>query len=329
MNKRVAGALIFILFALGVLSLGTWRVFSKSTLYFKPEVAQFRELFRRPLDGVLVERERESLHRPIAIVIDNGTDAQPFRGVGEARLIFETIAEGNITRLLAIYDPAMLPDTVGPVRSVRPYFVSWAGEVNAVLIHVGGSPDGLTAVDTLDHINEFYDGSFFFRDRTRRPPHNIFTSRELLHVALEEKQFAPTTTFPFWTYADIEHGSALVQRLDINFSIPQYRVRWEYNQAEKKYRRVREGERETLFADSIVVMAVQAKVLDRELRRSLTLEGEGRAWVFTRGGVQVGTWIKKSENERTQFIDANGKPLVLSPGVTWVEVIDDVGKLEF
>ena len=331
--QRVNKRNIFI-WALGVLlflaiAFGTWNFFSKTTLFFNNGSSLPRETVRRLIDGVLVERESEKIKRPVAIIIDNSADGQPFQGPKEARLIYETIAEGNITRILAIYDGGALPEIVGPVRSVRPYFASWASEVNAILVHVGGSPDGLKAVEGYDHINEFYDGRFFSRDSKRVPPHSIFTSSKLLRESFEEKRFAPTTTFEMWSYADVIPQTAGALNIDVNFSINEYNVRWEYNDTIRVYERSRNGIKENLFADSIVVMTVPTKVVDRELRRNLALLGEGRAWIFTRGGVTVGKWVKKSLGDRTQFINSDGTLIPLAPGITWVEVIDDEGRLRF
>ncbi|MCP5939883.1 DUF3048 domain-containing protein, partial [Klebsiella pneumoniae] len=64
--------------------------------------------------------------RPVTgVMIENSTDARPQSGLDQAGVVFEAIAEGGITRFLALFQDTQ-PDYVGPVRSSRPYYVQWA-----------------------------------------------------------------------------------------------------------------------------------------------------------------------------------------------------------
>jgi hypothetical protein len=77
------------------------------------------------------------------VVIDNyAPDARPQTGLNRASLVFETLAEGGITRLMAIYLERDAP-IVGPVRSARIYFNSWADGLQAIYAHAGGNSDAL------------------------------------------------------------------------------------------------------------------------------------------------------------------------------------------
>ena len=77
-----------------------------------------------PIDG---ERVPDALagRRPIAIIVDNYPDARPQWGLSQATRVYETITEGGVTRYLAIFGPRDV-DRVGPVRSVRTQFLSYA-----------------------------------------------------------------------------------------------------------------------------------------------------------------------------------------------------------
>lgn len=289
---------------------------------------------QRLLDGIkLVNKDKTDL-RPIAVVIDNSFDSWPFSGVENALLVYETIAEGAITRLLTIYDYDMLPQTIGPVRSLRPYFIDWANEVDAIIVHVGGSPEALYKIDKYDHINEFYEEEYFWRDDVKEPPHDVYTSNELILKGINEKSFATTTTFTAWQYGEdgkvSQSNETVIDQLTVNFSIDPYMVSWLYDKKKRIYNRyVNHLPSLGVQAKNIIVQAVPAQVIDAELRRKLSLVGEGRAWVFNRGGVIVGTWKKEKENDRTRFFDNEGSEVILTPGTTWVEVIDDEGKISF
>ena len=67
---------------------------------------------------------------PLAIMIENHPQARPQIGLTSASIVYETLAEGGITRFMGIFGPT-LPTTVGPVRSARTYYVDWAEEYNA------------------------------------------------------------------------------------------------------------------------------------------------------------------------------------------------------
>jgi hypothetical protein len=50
------------------------------------------------------------------------------------------------------------------------------------------------------------------------------------------------------------------------------------------------------------------------------LIGEGEAWVLTDGKVVKGRWRRTSAEAVTEYLDANGAPIRLTPGRTWVEL---------
>ena len=144
----------------------------------------------RLLDGRLVHRQRANL-KPVAMVIENHAEARPLAGLDQASIVYEIVVEGDITRFLAIFDGDFSVKKIGPVRSIRPFFIDLAEEWGAVLLHSGGSPDGLTQVKTSSvfDINEISsDGIYFWRDANRTPPHNLYTSSALVNRALIAKK---------------------------------------------------------------------------------------------------------------------------------------------
>ena len=72
--------------------------------------------------------------RPIAVMIDNHSDAWPQAGLQDAYMVYEIIVEGGETRLMALFKGADV-DKIGPVRSARHYFIDYAME-NLSLIHI-------------------------------------------------------------------------------------------------------------------------------------------------------------------------------------------------
>ena len=79
----------------------------------------------------MVDLEQPTIVAPqkyFSVMIDNTTEVRPQSGLDQAMVVYEALAEGSITRLLAIFSLADLPDTLGPIRSARPYYLSWAND---------------------------------------------------------------------------------------------------------------------------------------------------------------------------------------------------------
>ena len=109
-------------------------------------------------------------------MIENSLDARPQSGINQAGVIFEAIAEGGITRFITLYQEAQ-PQYVGPVRSLRPYYIDWAAAFDAPIAHVGGSPDALKQIrNGGKDLDQFFNPGAYWRQSTRAAPHNVYTS---------------------------------------------------------------------------------------------------------------------------------------------------------
>ena len=133
------------------------------------------------LDGVMTDKESSQRH-PLAIIVENHPDARPQAGLTKASVVYEAIAEGGITRFLAVFGTNQA-DKVGPVRSARTYFVNWAEGYNAFFGHVGGNMDALDKIkaDKVYDLDEFAFGNDYWREGTGVAiEHTAFTSTENL-----------------------------------------------------------------------------------------------------------------------------------------------------
>jgi hypothetical protein len=286
--------------------------------------------FTRHIDGIGIEHLSEQSLRPFGVMIDNSSDARPSVGVEHASLVYETIVEGSITRLLALFDPQDLPEVVGPVRSLRPYYLAWAQEVDSIVTHVGGSPQALREVESEDNINEFSAGQFFYRDENRVAPHNAFSSKHGLLAAASLFEYATTTSFSSWQYANTQYSTDTpATEITVDFSLDPYEVVWKYNADMETYARYLDSVLEKSTAANIIVQIIPVHVIDEELRREVSYIGSGKALIFTKGVVILGNWTKESRDTRTHFTDNENRPILLNPGTTWVEIIDDEGRVTY
>lgn len=150
-----------------------------------------------PLNGKLFtaqEKEAWEMKRPLFVMIENSPDARPQSGLSDADVVFETVAEGAVTRFGAVfYCGVQVSDTeVAPVRSARTYFVDWASGFNLPLyVHVGGAnvpgpTDALGQISDYgwngeNDLNQFSIGyPTFVRNYNRIPGKEIATEHTMV-----------------------------------------------------------------------------------------------------------------------------------------------------
>ena len=117
-----------------------------------------------PINGELFTKEQMELwskKRPIVAVIENHTESRPQSGLSVADVVYEAVAEGGITRFLAVFYCGIADNnyTIGQIRSARVYFINYALEygINPLFVHWGGAnnidnnmPSGVKAKGQID-----------------------------------------------------------------------------------------------------------------------------------------------------------------------------------
>lgn len=295
------------------------------------------DLVRRYLDGVYVALGEENNY-PVAIMIDNFPDARPESSLARASIVYEAEAEGGVTRYLAIFSDLQNIKSIGPIRSARPYYVDWAEEYSAVYTHCGGSPDALVKIikDNVIDFNEFYNGSYFYREQRKAAPHNVYITGELITSFLK-KNSLEKGKFLTWNFKDdavlTERPQAATIRID--FPGDDYKVEWRYNQLDNFYERYLAGKLHTdedgkkIQAKNIIVQYIPAEEVDDKLRLDMKTVGEGKALVCLDGKCQEGKWQKKNTGSRTRFYDSNNNEFTFNTGTTWIEIVQPGYKVEF
>lgn len=101
-----------------------------------------------PINGQKYTAEEKSIwegRRPAVVMVENHVDSRPVNGLSKADWVYETVAEGGITRFAAVFYCGTAADDieVAPVRSSRVYFINWASEYGdrPLYVHVGGAND--------------------------------------------------------------------------------------------------------------------------------------------------------------------------------------------
>ncbi|MBU1167876.1 DUF3048 domain-containing protein [Patescibacteria group bacterium] len=297
-------------------------------------VEEDRNELERRTDGVLVATPEEANKFPVAIMIENLSTVRPQSGLEVANIVYETLAEGGITRFMAIFAGDSSKD-IHPVRSARPYYLEWVQEYKALYGHAGGSPQALEAISGLGvhDLNALSaDGKYFWRG-PGAAPHNLYTSTTLLERAVRDKGLLEETPdFQAWKFedeAELADRPEEVEDIKLNFSSGNYNVKYEYDRENNCYKRFHV---ETAHEDKVTGMQLCPKnVVIQEVppatsagekgRINLDVTGEGRVVVLTNGEAQDGTWKKVDRDDRTKFFDDSEEEIPLTRGQVWIEVI--------
>lgn len=279
------------------------------------------------LTGVQISPELNKM--PVTgVMIENSPDARPQAGLKDAGVVFEAIAEGGITRFLALFMEDQ-PDYIGPVRSVRPYYLDFLAPFDAAIAHAGGSAEGLAQIRSegikdLDHSG---NGATYQRVSNRFAPHNLYTSRAKL-LELQNRKGYTTSTFTGYPRKEKETPIAVPTAKSVDFDISRalYNVHYDYDAATNSYKRVLGGQPHTdeRSGEQIAPKVVIAIVTNRSQNGIYSVyqtTGAGTVMVFQDGGLVEGTWEKPNRKSMYTFKTADGKPLSLNPGRTWITMV--------
>lgn len=295
----------------------------------KPKPAPEAPKFYSPLTGNLVDSEAATTQPVTGIMIENSPDARPQSGLKNSGVVFEAIAEGGITRFLALYQEQK-PQLIGPVRSVRMYYVDWVAAFNASVAHVGGSSAALTEVRNGNYrdIDQFFNGAYYWRATDRYAPHNVYTSFEKLD-ALNAKKGYTSSTFTGFTRKDSKAvATPNATSIDVTISGPLYNSHYAYNATTNTYDRSEGGAAHMDREDGqisprvvIVLKVAESTVFEDGYREDINAIGTGVADIFQDGTVQEVTWTKNSKADQIKFTDASGQDVPLARGQTWITAV--------
>jgi hypothetical protein len=286
-----------------------------------------------PLDGGSVDLVVPPPQAGLAIMIENQADARPQTGLPDADVVYEALAEGGITRFIAVFLSGD-SSVVGPVRSLRHYFAFLAADYGADLVHIGASPEGFTWRDAmkLGYLDESAGDPGVWRVRSRPPPHNAYTDTAADRGFLLDRGRQRNRLWgPLRFSADAARGQEAADNLTLGFLPWAYRVGYTWDAGSERYLRFMDGlahldaqTGEQIAPATVVVQFADVEAIpgDPKLRLDVNLVGaSGDLVVFHNGTRREGTWTKPAPRTSTQWLDDHGNPLVIPPGPVWVEVL--------
>jgi hypothetical protein len=283
-----------------------------------------------PLDGVKVDKKISK--RPVAVMVENLDTIRPQSGLSQACVVVEALAEGGITRFMAIYGHHE-PEEVGPVRSARTHYVAIAKGFEALYAHCGASTYAEEAIknwSVLD-FDQFRYPQGFWRVSTRPRPHNLFTNVGKIRGVAAESGLEIEGEMPGWSFkpdlplAKRPEGQAI----SIGFSSAAYQVEYTYDRAGNTYLRRNGGQAhldklngEQLAPKNIIVLFVPTTLVSfGSGLLNVEIIGEGEGLFFQDGRAIKGRWQKASADDQFGFTNEEGDELELNRGQTWIEVV--------
>jgi hypothetical protein len=305
-----------------------------------------------PLDGMSTPRAR-AMRRPLAVIVENySPDSRPQSGLGAASTVIETLAEGGVTRFMALYLEHDAPK-VGPVRSTRIYFDRWAASFHSILAHVGGNDDAqallwnLPKVFNIDEnkweINLYNTGTpLFWRSTDRVAPHNMYVSTYKLrnYAAVHRQNWAYTNAYLLHKHPAAVKARGRATTIDISFADPlnptpvaDYAVHYTFNRSSDTYPRFMGGSPHVDAAtgkqlDPANVIIMKTPPASADALAGITPDsiniptvGRGQALFFRDGTVLKGTWKQPNRDAPLRFYDRLGRQVAFNPGQTWIEVV--------
>lgn len=293
--------------------------------------------YQYPLSGIKTDVEPSS--RAIAVMINNHPKARPQSGLQQADVVYEALAEGNVTRFLAIFESEM-PERIGPVRSARDYYIELAKGYDSLYIAHGYSPDAKQMLDRgyVDHLNGIrYDGILFERSSDRYAPHNSYISFDNILKGAEENSY-PMNTVPdplsFLDESQLENLTGIEgEGIVISYGDQTFDVQYEYDSETGKYHRYSAGEEmvdadsnEAVSIDNVFIVEMDHEVLDSEGRRAIDLTSGGRGYLLQNGMMNEVEW--KNKNGRILPV-IDGKTVAFAPGKTWISIVPSLDRVTY
>jgi hypothetical protein len=266
------------------------------------------------------------------VKIENAPESRPQSGLDRADVVYEELVEGGETRFLAVFRSTD-PGRVGPVRSVRPMDPALAAPFAGLFAYSGGIPAFVRALRPVAQdlgASTIGEGPPYVRVTGRPVPHNLYVdARGLWAKARPPYDRPPPEVF---AYADeAPAGGAPGGRLDLRFPGGDA-LRWQWRPG-RGYARSQAGVPFTqapggtqVTCDNVLVQLVDVRAsgfvdaAGAPVPESLVVGG-GQAWLLRDGRWFTGRWAKPDLRAVTSFTGADGRPLPLRPGRTWVEIL--------
>ncbi len=276
----------------------------------------------------------EGEYKPVMSVIENSKAARPQVGLQTADVVYEFPVEGGINRFVGVFSDKV-PEEILPVRSGRAPFLYIQSEWDAIFMHFGGSGSRGSSEYTF-YGNSLYnkikidlDGltgsknGIFKRVNTAPAPHNVMGNPSLAQK-LYDYEPSPLD----WKFdKTIYYPGDSVTNINLPFTTRSNNfVSYDYDFDKGTYQRSMSGvpfiaaETNKQLQVKNLIIQYSTYTTQAGIYKDWKMVGNGRADFYMGGMYVQGSWSKTSPTDPTVYLDAEGNPIVLKPGNTWIHI---------
>jgi len=289
--------------------------------------------------------------RPIAVMMPTDKIAQPSYGIGNAKILYEIMEEGEISRQMAIIDNWVGLEKIGNIRSCRLYYIPEATEWDPILVHFGGVFYMMYRIaeqdiDNLSGTSEYGTGGsapgskYFYRTSDKKAPHNAYissagiinASAELGYSLAIRPEYYNAQHFQFAQGVNTleQYGAAAIpaKQVDLSKIFTYTKSAFVYNEADGLYYKSLHGKPQTdgltgqqLAFANIIIQNTRWEALNGTKYLGFqncdtTMDG----YYITKGKCIHIMWSKTSDHEVTHYYDDFGNEIQLNEGKTYIAV---------
>jgi hypothetical protein len=284
------------------------------------------------LTGLTLDDAGRKSRPALSVKIENAPEARPQAGLDAADVVYEEEVEGGIVRFLAVFQSHDAP-AVGPIRSLRPVDPLIVTPLRGLFAYSGGAPQFIPLIKrapvTLVGFDEYNQA---YKRRGDRPaPHNVYSSTPALYRGAKGNEPAPPALFTFLVAGQQFSAAGSAPATHVEGLVGSTRYTWDLDPATRLYRRgtngtahVMENGNQLAFANVIVQTVPYRNTGSRDPSGApvpvADIVGSGEASIVSGGLIVRGRWSKPSTSSVTQYTDASGAPVSLTPGPTWISL---------
>ena len=277
--------------------------------------------------------------RCYAVMINNiGYAFQRQMGTSKADILYEALAEGGITRMMAVYEDVSKVKKIGSVRSARHYYAQFAKEWDAIFCHFGHTKYAVSKMKKLGTDNlsglSAIGGIVYARDRSIVAPHNVFTNGKKLKNGAKKLKYswkrnetAMAKHFQFYEKNTPLTNGKKADHITIPFSAYST-CKLKYDADKGKYMKYEYDQKhmdcyykKQLSFKNVIIQFVKEKNIDHNGYQTMSLNADkGTGYYYTNGKKTAITWSRNEKANKMEYYDTEGNLLFVNPGKTYIAV---------
>lgn len=305
-----------------------------------------------PLTGLEKASDYPNGERPIAFAVNNIGYADPQNGLSKADITYEIVAEGGITRFLAVYADYRRINTIGSLRSARDQHLQCMFPLNAIYMHIGASTTANNMLEKYKYGDKEIDGNyqsvrdiaFYFDNNAPGRPngseHGWFTTAELIEEAIDKLDIdtagEPDPIFNFVPYYEEDRQLTGGTADSFTFRFSDYRYDphpvFTYDTATGTYLREqfgaphidRDNGEQLAYKNVIVLFAEIEPYSPGDILMNVNFQHGGYGYYFCNGQYERVRWVKGNPEQPLRIVDLDGNEIdvQINAGNTYVAIVD-------